>query len=248
MKKLPPGWQHIVAGIALLAVGTVFVGDAQAATLAHWEADDTPGAGGANSANVTFTAPNISGSAVTISSGSNTIQTAVGTQSNSSLSGDPVFRVGGWDDATPTKFYAFDVDVTGESNLLTLDEMRFFAVHSGTNRAAEYQVDISTDGSLFTTAGSGTIVEDGSPFDWDEFSVDLTSLSLVDLTDPVSFRLYMFNNSDGSGATTSIDDIRIFGEVTAVPEPASVAIWCLLGLLGVGFVWQASRRKPKATS
>ena len=39
----------------------------------------------------------------------------------------------------------------------------------------------------------------------------------------------------------AIDELEVFG--VAVPEPTSIAIWALLGLLGLGWGWRRARRR-----
>jgi hypothetical protein len=227
----------------------------QAATLVHWEADNTAGPGGANSHNPTFTAPSVTASAIGLSGGTNTIQNPTGTIVGVSPSGNPVFRASSasgtgttWATATPTRFYSFNVDATGANefgdNTLTIEQLSFYAVSSATNRTAKYQLDFSLDGTTFVTAGMGDILDVASQT-WDEFTVPL---DISGISDPVDFRLYLYDMRTGAtldaGATISIDDILISGDVVeaqAIPEPASLALWSVAALLSAAFGYRRLR-------
>jgi hypothetical protein len=210
---------------------SVAITPVHAAILAHWEADDTAGTGGANSANVTTVAPSIVASAVTRVGGGNAITTPVG-GSGSTLSGTPVFRDASWDNANSltSDYYAFNIDVTG-ANTMDLTSVTFYLAHSGGSRTAQYQLSYSTDGTNFTPTSTPVTFTNST------FAQVTQSLSLTNLTDTVFFRL-AFGSTMSSDSSIGVDDIQINGTVSAIPEPVSCAA---LGLLGLGY-WLRRRR------
>lgn len=59
-----------------------------------------------------------------------------------------------------------------------------------------------------------------------------------------AFRMVTDATGATSGAFFALGEIEFFGqEFVAVPEPASIAIWSLIGLGLVGFGWYRTRRK-----
>ena len=59
-----------------------------------------------------------------------------------------------------------------------------------------------------------------------------------------AFRLFVTGTQGGAttGANFQLGEIELFGNVVALPEPASVALWTLLGASGVAYAWFRRRR------
>jgi hypothetical protein len=72
------------------------------------------------------------------------------------------------------------------------------------------------------------------------FSLSAPAFQNLTSSSTVTFRIYGFDNATGSEQINRIDDIRIDGQLTAVPEPSSM----LLALSGFGLVaWRQLRRR-----
>lgn len=69
-------------------------------------------------------------------------------------------------------------------------------------------------------------------------TIDLSASEYQNLTDPIEFRLYAYSAESGAG-TFSVNDYEFDGEITATPEPQTLA------LIGVGasvLLW--NQRRP----
>lgn len=70
--------------------------------------------------------------------------------------------------------------------------------------------------------------------------VSLAGSEFQNLTSPITFRLWTWGNQGGSsGSAWQLDDLRVFGDAVAVPEPASAMMFA--GAAGLALV---SRRRP----
>ncbi len=222
----------VLAGMMVLALP----GSADAALLAHWEADNTPGAGGANSAAATWVADDLSASTVTRNTGTISYVSAPAGVINTSLSAGSAFANSGWGNATPTNYYQFNIQADENSDFnLNITEVGFYTVPAAQNRQATYRLDYSTD-PTFATFVQGTeqlvswLSTDPSTYEWKSLSQAVT---VIDAS-AVYFRLYIWNTrsingSLDNGQTIRVDDIQIQG--AAIPEPASLALLSLGGVL-----------------
>jgi len=81
-----------------------------------------------------------------------------------------------------------------------------------------------------------------------------TSRITQDLTSAIQFRLYLFDDANGTAAKPGgahVDDVRLFGKVRPIeltellvnPEPGSVIVWSLLGIAGVAIGCARKRRR-----
>ncbi len=121
-----------------------------------------------------------------------------------------------------------------------------------------FDLQWSTDGSTFTTfAGGFLVLTNGSSSDnsgtgkstspWSSstpqqsaysFAYDLSSVTDLNNAGAVYFRLVDSTAPGGSGGTDRVDNFAIM----AVPEPSSIALAALGGVLCFGFVSRARRR------
>ncbi len=94
--------------------------------------------------------------------------------------------------------------------------------------------------SLMTGNGQFTLGQKGG--DDDDYLFGNTSGYLIEgRRYGLFFQAYMIQNRDPSDAGASaIGNVTL--AITAVPEPASVTVWSLLGMAGIGYGWQRKRR------
>lgn len=115
-------------------------------------------------------------------------------------------------------------------------------INNDEDRANSFDVSYSTDGTTFSPLQGLTSIEaaDALGFQTTQISGVVANLGLLD----GEFLFLRFSSDDVSGSG-SRDEFAIDNLVlTQVPEPASVAIWCLLA----GVVAVAGRRFKKARS
>ncbi|GAB5560205.1 MAG: hypothetical protein SynsKO_18520 [Synoicihabitans sp.] len=179
---------------------------------------------------------------------------------NPSTSADQYgFKVSGGDDGVSAtlataisdgNYFEFTLTAaTGYELTLTSIEMNGGATSSGAaNVALLSSVDGFNDSSAIATAtevnsGTGGFDTDSSGFG---NSITLSGAQYEGLQ-AISFRIYGWNISSGSGVTNlrslSGDDLEVFGtvSVSAVPEPSTFALLAGLGALGM----VASRRRGR---
>jgi hypothetical protein len=141
---------------------------------------------------------------------------------------------------TPTNGFAIDLSSIAFTIQRSGTGIRQYSVRSSLdNYAANLPASISpsnanlsvVSGDIFQIADTTTSAQNGS-------AVNLGS-EFNSITSAVSFRFYGFN-AEASGGTYSIDNVAIFGALTAVPEPHEHAI-AIAALLG--FVILVRRRK-----
>jgi hypothetical protein len=68
-----------------------------------------------------------------------------------------------------------------------------------------------------------------------DFDIDLTTLADRTLLGGESavFRMAFTSGGGGGGNNTAVDNVGIFGNVTAVPEPSSLALLSVVGVCGM---------------
>lgn len=138
--------------------------------------------------------------------------------------------------------------------VLNLESLTFDLVGSdnsspNNNYVGEVAVRSSLDGfanTLATFAATNAGAGNPMPAQWDNESLDLTGAEFQGVTTPIEFRLFLFANANSAGDVTRFDNVTLNGTAAAVPEPASLALWSLLGL-GFGALLLI-RRGRKAAS
>ena len=148
----------------------------------------------------------------------------------------------GWGSDTPYLSVEFDTWMVGDA------EHGFNVGVDGTDVPGGFvNTDLITDGQ--TVNASVEITYD--PTDGVTLTVDDGGGPIdvfTDLATPgfVGDDNYTFNfgaRTGGATETLLIDNLNITTAAAAVPEPASIALWSLLGLVGVGFGFLRYRRK-----
>ena len=162
-------------------------------------------------------------------------------------SGDAISE-NGWEGSLGDQFFNFSFTVSS-GYTLSLTSFDFNHRRGGTGPPTTFEVRSSTVRFAGGWA-TGTIqsidnaaVKTTSSFSGvGERSVTLTGLTNVAAGTTVSIRIGT-SGATGSSATLLLDDVEVFGSVSAVPEPSSFAT--LAGLAMLGFA--ASRRRSRST-
>lgn len=125
-------------------------------------------------------------------------------------------------------YYQFEVSTEGFENIeLTFDQL------SSSTGPGEFQVQYSTDGSVFTDFGSIYLVRSSSSLAWnsttynstDTFSFDLSAISGLNDQETVFFRVTMASDTAAngglvaSGGTSRIDNVTVLGAPIATSLP-----------------------------
>jgi hypothetical protein len=107
---------------------------------------------------------------------------------------------------------------------------------SGLN--ATFTLRSSIDGFAGNIASFNRVLtpQTGTPF-LNTGAIDLSGASYQGLTDSITFRIYLTDNSSGNSRTLRVDNVVLSGDVSVIPEPAMFA------LLGLGACLLATWRK-----
>lgn len=143
-----------------------------------------------------------------------------------------VADTGSWDSLTPAKYFAFtltpldgtQLNITGIS----------FDYRQTTAGAANFQVDIGASANVT----AGTFIRDNA---WHSVAPTFTSVAATGATE---FRIYGYN---GGGGSFAIDQVTVWGTMTAIPEPSTYA--AMAGAATLGCAWmlrRQQRRRPGA--
>lgn len=129
-------------------------------------------------------------------------------------------------------YVAFTVTPTGGNNL----DLASLAFSSGASNSDSDDVSITASVAVKSSVGGfgvgdptlGTFAKtvangNGGAGVLDPRTIDLTTFgsAFQDLTDPVEFRFYLFDGTNGSNKINRLDSVVLEG--TAVPEPAAAA-------------------------
>ena len=91
-------------------------------------------------------------------------------------------------------------------------------------------IDTSTATHTSVNGGATTLLRTAS--------IDLTSSTFQDLTGTTTFRIYGFDDKNANDAIMRLDNVTVFGAVTAVPEPSTIS---LISLGGVSMLLRKKR-------
>lgn len=132
---------------------------------------------------------------------------------------------------TNNKYFVFALQpaLNYELDLLQLE---FLTARGGAGTPRGWGLRSSADGYASTIAGADITTVRAT---WSSITVPLPTAYFEDITGPVTFRMYVY--SPGDGSTIEFDNIRLTGEATLVPEPATVS------LLALGALALARRRR-----
>lgn len=191
-------------------------------------------------------APNTDGSFSSVAGGYRTMDLSGTVYTNQSVSflagsGNATLSTGSLSSGSASLLY--DANGAGLGDLLaglTSIEINLQSLDAGTGGGISIAVSIMDNSGLIT--GMQTLLQ--------EFTDDLGatlltfdfSTTTVDLTDLKSVSVLI----DGLAGSTAYD--LVLNDITAVipqppvPEPASIALWCLVGLVGTGYGIRRQRR------
>ncbi len=136
------------------------------------------------------------------------------------------------------------------SNTLDLESFMFKAALRSNNSPEHWALFSDIDGfDVSDVIDQGTITTllvDGSstavPGPFEPFVIDLTASTFQGLSESVEFRLYLWGDSmTGTNSLTRFDKFTINGQVV-VPEPGSITLFAVAGLMGLGLTLLRRRR------
>ncbi|HPD14904.1 MAG TPA: PEP-CTERM sorting domain-containing protein [Planctomycetota bacterium] len=132
---------------------------------------------------------------------------------------------------TNNKYFVFALqpDLNYELDLLQLE---FLTARGGAGTPRGWGLRSSVDGYASTIAGADITTVRAT---WSSVTVPLPASYFEGITGPVTFRMYVYSPADGS--TIEFDNIRLIGEATLLPEPATMS------LLAVGALILVRRRR-----
>jgi hypothetical protein len=105
----------------------------------------------------------------------------------------------------------------------------------GISSAALFAVAVNGSATGVSISNSGDIFE-GNPA-----ARSATFTGIQNLTSATTFRIYIYDASADASGTIRLDNLSLTGTVSAVPEPAHVAMASALGLVGFG-LYRRSRK------
>jgi len=115
--------------------------------------------------------------------------------------------------------FALQPDLNYELDLLQLE---FLTARGGAGTPRGWGLRSSADGYAATIAGADITTVRPT---WSSITVPLPASYFEGITGPVTFRMYLYSPADGS--TIEFDNVRLIGEATLVPEPATMSLLAL---------------------
>jgi len=141
----------------------------------------------------------------------------------------------------------FVFTLTPDSGTYSLDRLDYetaFYKSDGTTNGSNYKFNSFVRSSLDSyTANLGLFTEPGQTTTSPTFtprSVDLSGAAFQNLSVPVTFRIYIFDNISGGNRLSSIDNLS----VSAIPEPSSL-VFLLTGAVAVFCFRRKSTRSAR---
>jgi hypothetical protein len=220
-----------------LAVVSPAVSSLRADIIAQWTFETSPPADLTDTLTISGVAADIgSGTASGVHTGTATDWTTpAGNGSANSLSAN-TWSVG--------DYFQFQISTLGYSGIgISFDQT------SSSTGPRDFELSFSTDGSLFTTFSSYLVLQNGgapnpawnstTPSSAYSFSFDLSGATAIDNQATVFLRLISTSTTSVSGGTVAatgtdrVDNFTVFSPVP-VPEPSTVTLAVLGGLLGFG--------------
>lgn len=121
---------------------------------------------------------------------------------------------------------------------LNLTNLTFNAGRGGASTPRGWALRSSLDGFAATIAGADIPTQRPN---WTAYDVDLSAPIFQNVTDPITFRFYVYSTNDG--ATMEFDDLVLNGSIQPVPEPAAWAIF--LSAFGASLLVQWRRKQHR---
>lgn len=146
------------------------------------------------------------------------------------------FSASGWTTSSSrdlSDYFSFTISAAANYQI-TVTRVELDSIAPNGNGIANWSIYSSRDS--FNSALSTFTANTAS-----DVAVNLSSFVLQPNTS-VEFRIYGYgakNNNSG----WSIDNVQLFGDVSAVPEPTHVALGIFGGLIGLGGVWRHRRQR-----
>jgi hypothetical protein len=130
-------------------------------------------------------------------------------------------------------YFSYTVTPVAGKNM-SLTDFQFDVMRGGGSTPRGYVVRSSANN--FATDLSAADVATVRPT-FTHVNIDLTGASFQNLTDPLTFRIYVF--STGAGSSVDFDNFALNGTTAAAPEPATFG---LAGVAATGLLARRSRR------
>ena len=226
--------KSVLKNLLLLAVASLVTASLSAQTIAQWTFETS--------------FPSITGSSTTLGglapelgsgTGSGTHASAATWSSPSGNGSSHSFSVNTW---AVGDYFEFQVSTLGNFGIgFSFDQA------SSNTGPKDYDLQYSTDGSLFSTFASYSVLANASPNPtWNpttasalySFSYDLSAVTALDNAPAVYLRLISTSTTSanggtvGTGGTDRMDNVTVY----VVPEPSSVVLLGLTGFAALGLL------------
>lgn len=139
-------------------------------------------------------------------------------------------------DVSNLNFFGFTITVDADS-ALNLDRLQFRTMFNGNaaldGKTATYIIQSSIGGFGIGKPILNTFTEtyQGSAGTTNQRTITLSAAEFQNVTGGVEFRIYVYDDSNATNQYVRIGNVGLIGEVTAIPEPAAVAV--IVGAVGL---------------